>query len=374
MRIVIAPDSFKESMSAFEAATAMAHGVRDAAPDAVVNLLPVSDGGEGFARTVTAAWGGQWVEVDVEDALGRPITAGLGMHKTSAVVDLASAAGLERISATERDVMRSSTRGLGLLIRAALGRGATSILVGLGGSATNDMGLGMLQALGAVLADDHGDPVPPYPEAFDRITRIDARPARRALSGVELTAAHDVTNPLLGPHGATAVFGPQKGVRPGQVETLDAELGRLAALTDALARIDDPGAGAAGGAGFALAAVLGARVVPGVEAVSQAIGLEERIRGADLVLTGEGAVDAQSLDGKAVSGVIRAARRHEVPVVVFGGVLREGAEHLATPGVELVRVSPPGEDYAVALARGADNLRRAVFNALTGRVPDGPGV
>lgn len=367
MRIVVVPDSFKESMSAPQAAAAMAAGAREALPHSEIELLPVSDGGEGFAQTVVVALDGRWVEAVVDDALGRPITAGFGLCGTTAVLDLASAAGLEGIAAQERDVMRSSTRGLGQLMRAALERGATRLLVGLGGSATNDMGLGMLVALGATVTDDVGRPVPPVPEAFGHVARIDPVPARRAVTGIELTVACDVTNPLLGPHGATVVFGPQKGVRPDQVGELDHELRRLAALTGAAARADDPGAGAAGGTGFALAGVLGARMVPGIEAVSQAVGLEDRIKGADLVLTGEGAVDGQSLKGKAVSGVVRAARRHGVPVVVFGGVLREGAELLLAPGVELVEVSQSGEDLQAALSHGAVNLRQAVAKALAYR-------
>lgn len=371
MRIVIAPDSFKESMTAPEAAGAMALGVADALPGAVVDLLPVSDGGEGFARIVTAACNGRWIEIPAVDALGRHLTAGLGLcgppGRFSAAVDLAEASGLERIPPSERDVMRSSTRGLGMLLLAAVRRGARAVVVGVGGSATHDMGLGMLEALGAVLRDDAGRRVEPVPAAFSRIASIDVSPARERLAGVELTAAVDVTNPLLGPNGATAVFGPQKGVRADQIASLDAQLGRLAALVGAASQVDAPGAGAAGGAGLALTAVLGARTAPGFEAVARAVGLEDRIAGADLVLTGEGGVDAQSLEGKAVGGVVRVARGHGVPVLVLGGVLREGAERLRAPGVELVEIRRSGEPAEAALAHGPVNLRTAVGRALSGR-------
>ncbi|MDO4243627.1 MAG: glycerate kinase [Actinomyces sp.] len=371
MRIVIAPDSFKESMTAPGAARAMALGAADALPDAAVELLPVSDGGEGFARTLTALRSGEWIEVPTVDALGRPVTAGLGLSgpegRRSAALDLAGAAGLERIRPAERDVMRSSTRGLGLLLRAAMACGAGDAVVGIGGSATNDMGLGMLAALGAAVLDGTGRPVEPVPAAFDRIATIDIDPARERLAGVDLTVACDVTNPLLGPSGATAVFGPQKGVNTERVAALDAEIGRLAGLMGLAHRVEDPGAGAAGGVGFALAAALGARIVPGFEIVARAAGLEERIADADLVLTGEGAVDAQSLEGKAVGGVVRAARRHGVPVMVLAGVLRDGAERLRAPGVELIEITPPGEPAALALARGAVNLRSTVRRALSRR-------
>ena len=369
MRIVIAPDSFKESMTAVQAARAMAVGVRDALPTTcVVDQVPVSDGGEGFAEAVTAAWSASWQEVTTVDTLGRPRMAGFGLDGNRAVVDLASSVGLEHIAPGERDVMRSSTAGLGHVITAAVDAGARSLLIGLGGSASNDLGLGMLVALGARCLDERGGEVEPVPAEFSRIRRIEVGPARRRLEGVSITVAGDVTNPLTGPHGAAAVFGPQKGLFGPAITWVDGEVTRLAAVLGLSHWACRPGAGAAGGTAFALAAVLGAELATGIDHLARVVGLRERLEEADLLLTGEGTVDGQSLNGKAVSGVLRLACEYGVPSIVFAGRVRIDAaaqQRLSDLGAQrIIQISDPSEALETSLRRGPEHLRRAVADAV----------
>ena len=368
MRIVAAPDSFKESMTAVQAARAMAAGVRDALPSCVVDQVPVSDGGEGFAEAVTAAWGASWREVTTADALGRPRTAGFGLDGHRAVVDLASSVGLEHIAPGERDVMRSSTAGLGHVIAAAVDAGARSLLIGLGGSASNDMGLGTLVALGARCLDERGSEVEPVPAEFSRIRSIEVEPACRRLEGMSTTVAGDVTNPLTGPHGAAAVFGPQKGLTGPAITWVDGEMTRLAEVLGLSHWASHPGTGAAGGTAFALAAVLGAKLTTGIDHLTGVVGLRERLEEADLLLTGEGSLDGQSLDGKAVSGVLRLACERGVPSIVFAGRVRTDARtrrRLADLGAQdIVQISSPSESLRTSLRRGPDHLRRAVAGAV----------
>ncbi|SDN50979.1 glycerate kinase [Actinomyces ruminicola] len=365
MKIVLAPDSFKENMTAPEAVQAMQHGVHDVYPDAETVMVPMSDGGEGFVDAVTAAWGAGLVTASTVDALGRPIRAAYGLDGDRAVMDVASCAGLELIDPADRDVLRSNTAGLGLLIKDAVGRGARTIVLGIGGSATNDAGLGMLTALGARLLDDAGDPVAPYPDQFGRIAAIDLAGLLPELARTRFQVACDVTNPLTGPAGATAVFGPQKGVARESVPVLDRALAHVARVSGHEPEAAVPGAGAAGGLGFALRVFLGAVLEPGVELVAHAVGLADAVAGADLVLTGEGSVDAQTLAGKTPAGVARVAAGAGVPCVVFAGRIKDGAENLLEHGVrELVKVGPPDEPLAQALRHGQENLRRAVGDYL----------
>lgn len=369
MIVVCAPDSYKESMTAPEAAQAMADGVRDAVPDAVVILLPMSDGGEGFAAAIMAATGDTWTPLEVPDALGRPIEAGYawspGTHR--AVIEMASAAGLEGIAPGERDVRHSSTAGVGRLGLAALDAGARHLVIGLGGSATNDGGAGLLVELGVVFRDRDGAELAPVPAELERCSAIDTSRLDPRLADCLVEAACDVTNPLLGPTGASAVYGPQKGATPDDVTYLDAVLGRLVALSPPAAKLAAalPGAGAAGGLGWALLGFLGARMRPGVELVSETVGLDAAVAVADLVLTGEGSVDAQTLSGKTPAGVAAVARRHGVHVTIFGGRVTEDALSFASEAVDLVVITPAGQPLAEALHRGPENLRRAVAATLS---------
>lgn len=365
MRFILAPDSFKESMTAREAALAMSLGVRDALPDAECVLVPMSDGGEGFVDAIASALDAKRVRAASVDALGRPIEAEYALVGSRAILDVASCAGLELLAPAERDAAASSTEGLGLLIRDALSRGADSLLIGIGGSATNDAGAGMLVALGARLIDEAGAEVRPLPAELGRAARIDLSGLDERLAGVRVDVASDVTNPLCGPNGATAVFGPQKGVPASRVAEFDAALAGFARASGSPALADLPGSGAAGGLGFALRAFLGASLAPGVDLVADAVGLDEAIAGASLVLTGEGSVDAQTLHGKAPAGVLARARAAGIPVLVFAGRAGEGAEVLLGNGVErIVVISDPAAPLTASLRNGPANLRRAVAEAL----------
>lgn len=386
MRIVIAPDSFKESLTAAEAAAAMSDGVRMVLPDADCVLIPMSDGGEGFTDVVAAAWDASWVEVDTVDALGRPLRARYAMAGDRAVLDLASSCGLELIATVDRDVWASSTYGFGLVLWDAVERGARELLVGIGGSATNDAGAGMLRGLGARLLDGDGRELGGAPSELGRVASVDAAAVAELFADVEVRVACDVTNPLTGPNGATAVFGPQKGVAPGRVAALDAVLGHFADVAGHGHLAGEPGAGAAGGVGFALRAFLGAELAPGVGLVADAVGLADVVAGADLVLTGEGAVDAQTLAGKVPAGVAEVAAAAGVECVVLAGVVRAGAEALLDHGVaELVQITPaaspeepageqtgsaasqPSQALADALANARQNLTRATAALLASR-------
>ncbi len=364
MIVVCAPDSYKESLTAPEAAQAMADGVRDAVPDAVVIQLPMSDGGEGFARAIAAATGDAWMPVTVPDALGRPVEAGYVWSPAGqrAVIEMASAAGLEGVAPTDREILRSSTSGVGRLVHAALDAGARHIVVGLGGSATNDGGAGLLVELGVRFLDQAGVELVPLPSELERCTTIDASRLDPRLGDCLVEAACDVTNPLLGPSGASAVYGPQKGASPDDVDYLDGVLARLVSIAPPAARLAAvlPGAGAAGGLGWALLGFLGARMRPGVELVAETVGLDAAVAVADLVLTGEGSVDAQTLQGKTPAGVAAVAARHGVPVVVLGGRVTEDARALASGSVRLVCITPDGQKLTDALRQGAANLRRTV--------------
>ena len=372
MIVVCAPDSYKESMTAPEAARAMADGVRDAVPDAEVILLPMSDGGEGFAAAITAATGDTWVHVQVPDALGRPIEAGYAWSPTTrrAVIEMASASGLEAIASGERDIRRSSTAGVGRLVLAALDAGARHLVIGLGGSATNDGGAGLLVELGVVLRDQDGAQLAPVPAELARCAAIDVGRLDTRLSDCLVEAACDVTNPLLGPTGASAVYGPQKGATPDDIAYLDGVLTHLVSLSPPAAKLAAvlPGAGAAGGLGWALLGFLGARMRPGVELVAETVGLDAAVAVADLVLTGEGSVDAQTLRGKTPAGVAAVAGRHGVHVIVFGGRVTEDARSFASDAVALVTITPEGQPLDAALRRGPENLRRAVAARLRNHV------
>lgn len=318
MRVLVAPDKFKGSLTATEAARFMARGVRRAWPGATVEMIPLSDGGEGFLEAMAKGSPGRWVRVPgVRDALGR-VAGGryLWWPKSStALIALAEVAGWRGLRAADRDPTRTSTFGVGQLLLAAAAKGARRIVVGLGGSATNDGGTGLARALGFKFLDRHGRDLPEGGAALKTLARV-VPPDRFILP--EVVAAVDVSNPLFGPSGASRVFGPQKGATRAQVRALDLALRRLAERTHPeLASV--PGAGAAGGTGFGLMAFAGARVESGFEVVAAALGLESRLRAADLVLTGEGSLDEQTGWGKGPERLRQMAVRAGVPVVAFAG-------------------------------------------------------
>lgn len=368
IKVVLAPDSFKESMSAAEAAAAMARGVRQVFPDAECVEVPMADGGEGTTEALVDALGGEWRDVRTVDALGRPITARYGLTPDGlAVIEVAAAVGIGLIAPAERDVMRASSRGVADLVRDALDAGATRLLVGLGGSATTDGGAGLLAGLGAVWLDAQGNPLHPDPAGLVALQRVDLAGLDARLNHVTIDVACDVTNPLLGPSGAAAVFGPQKGATPQQVPVLDALLARIADALEAAGRPSvrqQPGAGAAGGLGAAFLS-LGGRRRRGVEVVAEAAGLAEHVRDADLVLTGEGSIDSQTLSGKTPAGVAEVAAANDVPVIAFAGRVAPDAEQLVGNGfAAVVPITMGPTDLPSALAAGPANLRQAVTTAL----------
>ncbi|REF01093.1 glycerate kinase [Thermomonospora umbrina] len=324
MRVVVAPDSFKGSLSAARVCAAVGAGVRRALPDADVVAVPMADGGEGTLDCFLAALGGTEIALDVTDPLGRPVRAryGLSGDGRSAVVELAAASGLPLLAEGELDAGRADTGGTGLLVADAIRRGVDEVLVCVGGSATTDGGTGMLRALGVRFIDAEGAELPPGGAALARLAAIDDSGVSDAVRATRLRVACDVTNPLVGPNGAAAVFGPQKGATAAQVVELDAALGRLA---DVIAerfgvRVHDlPGAGAAGGTCGGLVGVLGAATARGADLVADLVGLDAALAGADLAITGEGRLDAQSAGGKVPSVVAARASRAGVPTVALAG-------------------------------------------------------
>src|SRR4029077_506923 len=324
MRILIAPDKFKGSLTAGDAAAAFRAGFDSVFSGAEFDLVPVADGGGGAAAIFRHALRGEHVEIASHDALGREITASYSLIPGEiAVIDMSSASGLWRISDDQRDPLRSSTFGTGELVADAIARGSKDLIIGLGGSATNDGGAGMAAALGWKFLDEKGEPVPSRPSEFLRFRRI-VTPEARAFRSV--TGLCDVKNPLLGELGATKVFGPQKGATPEMQVTLERSLEHLAHLFADQFGIDhanSPGAGAAGGLGFGLLAFCGGSLEPGFQAVSRLMDLENKVRLADLVLTGEGRLDAQSLQGKAPYEIGRLAASHGKPVIGFAGLVDE---------------------------------------------------
>ncbi|MBB3332347.1 glycerate kinase [Halomonas campaniensis] len=338
MKILICPDSFKDALPAEAAAHAIACGIRRLGGDITSVECPLADGGEGSLDALLAATGAERRTARVHDALGRETRADWGWQAASrtAYVELAEASGLQALAPAERTALHSTTLGVGELIREALDAGAERLLLTLGGSATNDGGAGMLEALGARLLDAEGRPLPRGGAALADLAELDLGGLDSRLADLRVETAVDVDNPLLGERGASAVFGPQKGATPDDVARLDAALGRFADVTAAALGEEHrelPGAGAAGGMGFAARAFLGATLRPGIELVMAQAGFEALLDDADLVITGEGQLDGQSLAGKTPVGVARAARAKGVPVVVLAGRLAPGWQAALEEGV-----------------------------------------
>lgn len=367
MKVVIAPDSFKESLSAHEVAVQIAAGFREVFPDAAYVLVPLADGGEGTVQAMVAATGGRIVSASVTGPLGTPVTAfyGLTGDGRTAVIEMAAASGLMLVPPAQRNPLITTTYGTGELIRAALAVGVSRIVVGIGGSATNDGGAGMLQALGMKLLDTEGGEIGFGGGALDRLARMDAGALDPRLGQVTIDVACDVENPLLGAHGAAAVFGPQKGATAEMVAQLDANLAHYAAVisSDLGAEVAmAPGAGAAGGMGAALLA-LGGRLRPGIDIILETVGFEAIARDADLIITGEGCIDSQTVSGKAPLGVARIAKRLGKPVIGIAGSLAADVGMVYAHGIDAVfGVVPQPCSLADALANAAANIRLAARN------------
>lgn len=369
MKILVAPDSFKGSLRSPEVAAAMARGVRSVLPGARVVELPVGDGGEGTLDALVTATGGELREHEVAGPLGEPVRARLGLlgDGDTVFVEMAEASGLSRLAPDRLDPLRASTYGTGQLLEAALRTGRSRVLVGIGGSATNDAGAGLLQALGARLLDAEGNELPPGGAALARLARIELDAFRRP--AVPLVVACDVTNPLCGPQGASTIYGPQKGASPEQIDCLDgalAHFGRIATAILGKDLTDAPGAGAAGGLGFALLAFLGARLERGVDLVLDAIGFDGHLEGANVVLTGEGRIDEQTTTyGKTVAGIGLRAQRAGVPVLALGGSLGENLLGYRSTGISGVSsIVPRPMPLEEAMERGAELVEAAAGRVL----------
>jgi len=369
MRIVIAPDSFKGSMTAAQVCRAIESGARAAAKDADIVCVPMADGGEGTVQSLIDGLGGRFVTCACEDPLGRTRDAVYGLTDDGmAVIEMAQASGLTLLKDGERDPLVTSTYGTGQLIKDALDKGARKFIVGIGGSATNDGGAGMAEALGYRFFDEAGNALGRGGGALSGLSRIDAKGADPRLKECRFTVACDVDNPLTGPRGASAIFGPQKGASPETVELLDNALARFAERMSAdlgIAAADVPGAGAAGGLGAGCIVFLSAVLSKGVDIVIEATGLGKIIEDASLVISGEGRTDSQTLSGKTVLGVAKLAKSLDVPVIVISGSLADGAEELSRFGViGLYAIMEEGITLEEAMRDGAELLKNKASKAI----------
>jgi glycerate kinase len=364
VKILVAPDKFKGSLSAVEAAGTIAAAFARAWPEAEITQAPIADGGEGFADALRQALGGEWIHTRALDPIGREVDARYVWVATEklAVIDMSEASGLWRLTDEERAPLRADTYGTGQLMRHAVERGARKILVGLGGSATTDGGIGMAAALGYNFLTSDGDDMQPIPGHLLALIRIDQE---NAIDLPEIVAACDVQNPLLGPRGTAQVFGPQKGATEKDVVALEEGLLNLADVVAADLGCDfrdTPGAGAAGGIAYGLLSFCGAKICSGFDLVAETLHLEERIAASDLVITGEGRIDGQTLEGKGPAGVAALARKHQKPVLAFAGSIAENGAVDSLFDAHCAIVDQPVA-LAAAMQRGAEFLTRSATRA-----------
>lgn len=341
MKIVIAPDSYKESLSAMEVANTIEKGFKQVFPDAEYIKIPVADGGEGTVDTMIDATKGEKIELIVTGALGQPLNAffGISNDRSTAFIEVASASGLAQVPVEKRNPLITTSYGVGELILSALDLGARSFIIGLGGSATNDGGAGMLQALGVKLLDADNQNIGYGGAELVRLSKIDISSLDSRLPECRFNIACDVTNPLIGETGASAIFGPQKGASPQMVKQLDAALAHFASIIKQDLNIDVkdlPGAGAAGGLGAAFAAVLNGELKSGIGIITDLLNLEDKIKDADLVITGEGRIDHQSINGKVPVGVANIAKQYDVPVIGIAGSLGQDIQVVYDYGLDAV--------------------------------------
>ena len=335
MKVVIAIDSMKGSLDSVQAGRAAEAGIRRVYPDAEIRVFPLADGGEGTTQALARGLGGRLVSAEVRGPLGAPVTAQYGMVGQTAVLEMAAAAGITLEK--RQDPLKATTYGVGQLVLDAIRRGCRDFILGLGGSATNDGGMGMLEALGYVFRDETGAALPGCAESLERVCAIDGSGVPEVLSQCRFRVACDVKNPLCGPQGATYIFGPQKGVTGGLLQRLDAGMAHYAqAAAEYLGRDcrELPGAGAAGGMGFACAAFLHGTLTPGIQLVLDAIRIEPALREADLVITGEGRLDGQTAMGKVPVGVAKLAKTFGKPVLAFSGAVTPEARRCNEAGID----------------------------------------
>lgn len=341
MKIVIAPDSFKGSLTALQAADAMEQGMRKVFPDAIIEKTPMADGGEGTVQSLVDATGGQLLVEPVADPLGNEIEAEYGIlgDRTTAVIEMAAASGLTLVPPNRRNPLVTTTYGTGQLIKAALDRGCRKLIIGIGGSATNDGGTGMAEALGAKLMTSGGQPISPGGGGLGALDAINVSDLDSRLAATATVVACDVDNPLTGKNGAAHVYGPQKGATPEMIETLDANLAHFASIVQRdMGKVvgEIPGVGAAGGLGAGLIAFLDAELKSGVDIVIDAVQLEEQLEGASLVVTGEGEINFQTVFGKTPIGVAKIAKKYGVPVIAIAGSISDGAEEVHEAGIDAI--------------------------------------
>ncbi|WP_080796425.1 glycerate kinase [Corynebacterium pacaense] len=365
MRFIIAPDSFKESLSASQAALAMAAGIERVFVDADIRLIPIADGGEGTCEVITQALGGEIHRVQVRGPLGMETTAAFGYAPDSgtAIIEVAEAIGIHLIPAASRDIWRACSFGVGQLLQTALDMGAQRIILGLGGSVTNDGGAGMLHALGVRVLDSAGSPLPATPRGLQQCTSVDWSAVDPRWQEVEIVIASDVTSPATGPEGATYVFGPQKGAQLEDLPALDTAIGRwVTALEEASGRAigEHPGAGAAGALATGLLAFFDATITPGADLILDLVDFSGQCDEDCIVFTGEGKIDAQTAVGKGPARVAELARKRGARAFAFGGLVDEGAQKLLPELFDaVIPINRSVGDLAGALAGAQGNLREA---------------
>lgn len=339
MKVVVAMDSFKGSLTSLEVGQGVAEGVQRAIPDAAVCVRPLADGGEGTVEALVHGMGGRMEQVQVTGPLGKPVACLYGIidRSQTAIVEMSGAAGITLLSKEQRNPLHTTTYGVGEVIKDAITKGCRRFLVGIGGSATNDGGIGMLQALGFGLLDAKGEPVPFGAKGLQQLAKITTDNCLPQLADCQFTVACDVTNPLCGAQGCSAVFGPQKGANPSQIDQMDAWLkdyAKLAAAQFGADYANEPGAGAAGGMGFAFMTFLQAKLESGISIVLKETNLEEYIKEADIVVTGEGRLDGQTVMGKAPIGVAKLAKQYGKTVLAFSGCVTEDARACNEAGID----------------------------------------
>jgi glycerate kinase len=369
MKILIAPDSFKGSNSSIAVAERIEAGAKKVFPSAEIIKIPIADGGEGTVEALMLGAGGEFHQAEVTGPMGKPVTATYGVLSNGiGVIEMAAASGLTLVPANGRNPMKATTFGVGELILKVLERGCASIAIGLGGSATNDGGVGMAQALGVSFRDKNGRELEPGAAGIAELAEIDTSGMTTKVSGAGITIASDVNSPLCGPKGASQVFGPQKGADENMVKELDVALSHLADIVKARLGIDladTPGTGAAGSLGYGLMAFCGAKMKPGIETVMDSVGMDKLLNGCDLVITGEGKIDGQSVFGKVPVGVAQRAKKYGVPVLAIVGDIGNGAEAVYQYGIDsimsTVNKAMPLSD---AIAHGGDLLEEAAERAM----------
>lgn len=368
MRFVLAPDSFKESLTAKEVADAMEIGIKKVFPDAECIKVPMADGGEGTVQSLVDGTNGKMYEVSVTGPLGESVNARYGIlgDNETAVIEMAEASGIHYVEKEKRNPLITTTFGTGEVIKAALDKGVKKVIIGIGGSATNDGGAGMIQALGGRLLDQYGNDLPFGGGALNKLSKIDLTNFDKRINDIKIEVACDVNNPLTGEEGASAIFGPQKGATEEMINMLDSNLSHYAKIVkDQLGKdmASKNGAGAAGGLGFALISFCNGELKPGIEIVIKYSNLDTKIQGASYVLTGEGSIDEQTKFGKTPYGVAQIAKKYKIPVIAVAGNIGKGVEELYDLGFNSILSIMPGVmTLEKALSTGKENIERTVEN------------